>query len=226
MTALKTALAAAAIAAAAAFALPLHAARTVWGSGNPITQPRPVSGFTGIGLAIPARVEVAQGETESLTLTVDDNLAAEVETVVVDGMLHIRWRKGVEGRARSPIRITVNARELGLLSVAGSGTLLAPALTARTLSLHIAGSGDARVGGRAETIEVRIAGSGDVDASRLDAQRATVHVAGSGDARVVARKSLDVHVAGSGDVRYYGDPAVSQRVAGSGSVRRAGAAPG
>lgn len=215
-----SALAAAALLACAAPAL------AATGSGNPVTQARAVSGFDGIGLAVPGKLEIVQDGTESATVTVDDNLAADLETTVVKGKLRIRWREGVEHRAKAPIRIVVHAKALNSISIAGAGSVSAPALAAAQLKVHIAGSGDMRLGGKAEALDVHIAGSGDVNASKLDAERTRVHVAGSGDATVVARRALDAHVAGSGDVKYYGDPTVQRKVAGSGSVRRVGAAPG
>lgn len=201
-------------------------AHALVGSGTPVTQQREVSGFSGVGLSVPGKLEIVQGEAEGLRVTVDDNLAAELETAVVKGTLRIRWRDDKDHRPKTPIRITLNARTMRSISVAGSGSVAAPALATPRLEVRVAGSGEARLGGRTEDLEVRIAGSGDVDAARLDAQRARVRVAGSGDATVAARESLAVTVAGSGAVRYYGDPAVERRIAGSGSVRRVGAAPG
>ena len=212
--------------AAAALIASAGEALAATGSGNAVTQNRAASGFDGIGLAVPGKLEIVQGTTESVTVTVDDNLAADLETTVIQGKLRIRWREGVEHRPKAPIRVVVNAKTVKSISIAGSGSVSAPSLATAQLAITIAGSGDARLGGRADSLEVHIAGSGDVNAEKLDAERAKVHVAGSGDATLVARKALDVHVAGSGDVRYYGDPTVQRKVAGSGSVRRLGAAPG
>lgn len=201
-------------------------AGTITGSGRALTQQRAAAGFTGVGLSLPGKLEIVQGDTEGVTVTADDNVVSDIETVVEKGVLQIRFRTGIRSVTSTRIRIVVNARTLESIAVAGSGDVLAPALQARDLSVSIAGSGDVKVGGRAESLQVRISGSGDVDARKLDAQRAKVRVAGSGDATVWARQSLEVSVAGSGDVRYYGDPSVTKKVAGSGSVRRSGASPG
>ena len=199
---------------------------SITGSGQALTQQRAVSGFTGVALSVPGRLEIVQGDAEGVTLTADDNVAPEIETVVEGGVLHVRFRKGTNVRTRTRIGITVKARAIHSIAVAGSGDVIAPSLDSPGLKVRIAGSGDVRLGGRAETLEVRISGSGDVDAGRFDTQRAKVSVAGSGDALVWARKSLEVRVSGSGDVRYFGDPDVRQQIAGSGSVRRKGASPG
>ena len=222
MNAFKLAFAAAALAAAS-----LAQAASITGSGTPATQQREAAGFTGIGLALPGRVEIVQGAAEGVSVTADDNLLAEIETVVERGVLQIRWRsRNMDVRTRSDIRVTVNARTVESIAVAGSGDVSAPALASKQLAVRISGSGDVKLAGRAESLEARISGSGDIKASRLETERAKVHIAGSGDATVWARKALEAHVAGSGTVRYYGDPSVSRHIAGSGSVRKSGDTPG
>jgi len=202
-------------------------ATTVNGSGKPVTQQREATGFTGLSLAIPAVVDIVQGSAEGLTLTADDNIAPEIEAVVEKGVLQIRWRsRNFDARQATRIRIALNARTLESIAIAGSGDVNAPSLTAGNFSVHISGSGDVKLAGRADSIKVSISGSGDVNAGKFDTQSASIRIAGSGDAVVWARKSLEAQVAGSGDVRYYGDPTVAKRIAGSGSVRRAGDSPG
>lgn len=202
-------------------------AASVNGSGKAVTQQREVTGFTGLGLAIPAVVDVVQGASEGLTLTADDNIAAEIETVVEKGVLQVRWRtRNIDVRQATRIRIALSAKTLESIAISGSGDVNAPALNAGRLSVRISGSGDVKLGGRGDAIDVSISGSGDVNAGKFDTQSAHIRIAGSGDAVVWARKSLEAQVAGSGDIRYYGDPTVAKRIAGSGKVRRAGDSPG
>ena len=81
---------------------PLAAAETLAGSGRLVTETRAVSGFTGISLAMPGHVEVTQGDTESLTVTADDNVLPLIETVVeTASACVIRWR---DRKASSPQR--------------------------------------------------------------------------------------------------------------------------
>lgn len=212
------------LAAGCALAAAVAFAAAVTGSGKPITQTRQLKDINGLGLSIPAIVEVGQGSQERLTITADDNVLPLIESVVQGGVLKLRLREGTRLQ-RATIRVSLQVRTLESISISGSGEVRAPALSGAKLRLDIAGSGDARLGGKAEALDVRLSGSGNVDAAKLAAQRAAVSVSGSGDATVSARESLNVRIAGSGDVRYYGDPKVEKSVAGSGSVRRLGAAP-
>ena len=212
----------------ALLASPLALAADITGSGKAISATQPVSGFHAISISVPGRVDVAQGSTESLMLTADDNVAPLIETVVEEGVLRIRFRE--RGRLnvhpRTPIRISVGAKALEGISVAGSSEVHAQALATAKLKVSIAGSGDVSLSGRAESFEASVAGSGNIKAASLDTRASRITIAGSGDALVWARARLKASIAGSGDVRYYGDPVLEKSVAGSGSVRRLGAAPG
>lgn len=221
------------------------AATTIAGSGNLRTETRAVTGFTGIALALPGRVDLTLGGREALSISADDNLLAEIETVVESGVLKIRWRDRIHVSRIKSIRIALTAKAIDSLAISGSGEIVAtslragdlkvaisgsgdvklPALTAAALNVSIGGSGDFSADGKADSLTANIAGSGEVKAGRLAAQAVKISVAGSGDAIVWARDELHVNVAGSGDVRYYGDPAVKRTVVGSGSVKRLGSAP-
>ena len=219
--------------------------KSVKGSGVIKTETRNVSGFNRISVAIPGKVEVVQGNTESVSVESDDNIVPLIETVVEDGGLKIRFTEKNMSVSSKTMKLVVNAKTVEGLSVAGSADLHAARLRSTTLKTSIAGSGDIQINnldadelrvsiagsgnfaadGRAKNIETKIAGSGDIKIGRLEANAVKVSVSGSGDATVWARESLTVSVAGSGDVKYYGDAKVSKSVAGSGSVKRLGAAP-
>jgi Putative auto-transporter adhesin, head GIN domain len=188
-------------------------------------EPRQVSGFNGISLAAPIRVEVTQGDSEGLVLEGDAKALADIETVVENGLLKIRLKHGVRGMWNSKARAIVTARSIDQLAISGSGDIAAPQLRGETLKIAIAGSGDVSVGGTTANLSTSISGSGDVKAEKLEARSVRVSIAGSGDATVWARDSLTVSIMGSGDVRYLGDPAVQKSIMGSGSVKRLARAP-
>lgn len=147
---------AAAAAALVALAAPAGA-ETVTGSGRPATQSREAKGFNGVELAIPGKMEIVQGDKEGVTLTADDNLLTEIETVVERDALRIRFRRGVNARTHAPIRVTLHAKSLESIALAGSGgvTLWAK----QSLDVSVAGSGDVRYYGD-PAVAKKIAGSG------------------------------------------------------------------
>src|SRR4030095_6914061 len=68
-------------------------AETIIGSGKAVTENRPVSGFSSIAVGLPGDVRVTQGDTETLSITPDDNVLPQIESVVENGTLKIRFRK-------------------------------------------------------------------------------------------------------------------------------------
>ena len=225
----------------------VHAtAETIVGSGVMRTESREVSGFRGIALGVPARLELRQGASDGLSITGDDNVVARVETVVKNGTLEIRWAdKRNVSTSNIRLDIVVSARNVEALAIAGSGQVHAARLTtgnlhasldgsggvaidaleARSVVASINGSGDLKAAGRAESLEVAIAGSGQLIAPKLESRNATITLAGSGDATLGTSQTLAATVVGSGNVKYYGAPDVRRTIVGSGRVVRAGEAP-
>jgi hypothetical protein len=219
---------------------------TVTGSGTSKTEERQVSGFTGIGMSVPGKLTIIQGDKEGVTVEADDNVVPLIETKVERDSLRIRFtEKNVNLKTKTPMRITVYAKTIDSLSVAGSGDIIAESLkapklktsiagsgdvaiknlTADTLKISISGSGDFAVGGKVDSVEASVAGSGEIKAGKLESKQVKISIAGSGDATVWAKEALNVSVAGSGDVKYYGNPEVKKSVLGSGSMKRLGDAP-
>lgn len=219
--------------------------KTIKGSGVMKTESRNVSGFTGVALSVPAKVEVVQGASEGISLEGDDNILPLIETVVENGALKIRFTEKNMSVNSKALKATVNVKSLDGLSVAGSGDIHAANvktsnlkssiagsgdihvanLDADTLKISISGSGNFSAAGKAKSVETNVAGSGDVKLGKLETASARASIQGSGDVTVWAKESLTVSIAGSGDVKYYGDAQVTKSVAGSGSVKRLGATP-
>jgi len=216
-------------------------------SGQIRTERREVTGFSGVALAMSGRVEIKQGSAEGVTIETDDNIIPLIQTVIDDGILHIRWKSnGVRVDSHNlKINITVNAISINRLSVTGSGTLYAAqlqtdrlaasmggsgsihlnALKVKKLVADIGGSGSLIAQGSADIFLASIGGSGGMRCAGLQANDIKLSMAGSGNATVWARDALAISMAGSGNVEYYGNAKVSTSKVGKGSVRRLGAEP-
>lgn len=222
------------------------AGQTIKGNGNIKKQSRELGSFSGLSLAVPGNVELRLGTGENITLETDENLLAEIDTVIENGVLMIRPVKRNAQLKTRTMKIWVNAKQIERLALGGSGSIDADALRASKLQFDVGGSGSINVkgmesesvsvnlggsgnlksgAGNATTVSVSIGGSGDVDLGQVRARDASVSVAGSGEAVVWASNALNVTIAGSGDVGYYGQPKLSRTVIGSGNARHLGGAP-
>lgn len=216
----------------------------VQGSGDVTQQARAVGGFDGVALALPGQVEVQSGAA-SVSIETEANLLPLIETVVEDGTLHIRAKKGTAIRTRH-LKVTVRTPALARLSVGGSGSIEADRVQGERMQLDLGGSGAIAIGqvdgarlavslggsggvkagaGSVRSLSVSFGGSGKVDLGRVRSETASVSMAGSGDATLWVRDSLDINAVGSGDLAYYGNPRVDKTSIGSGSLRRLGGAP-
>jgi len=218
----------------------------VEGSGNIQKQDRAISDYTSIDLALPATLELRQGDKEGVQVETDDNLQALVETVVENGHLKIRSAEKNTYPRTKVLNIIVYCKNLDKIAVSGSGKIWTDKLLAKDLQARIGGSGDIQIkslqagnlkvaiggsgnfmaAGSATEFDGTIGGSGDIKVGKLEAKNVKIKIGGSGVALVWARDKLDVSIGGSGDVAYYGDPNISKSIGGSGKLTRKGNMPG
>jgi hypothetical protein len=208
-------------------------------------QTRQVAGFNSIGSSGPFSVHVNIDGTESLKIKADADIIKEIETVVEDGKLQIRfkdrdhWNRNNDNHG--PIDVYVTAKSISGLANAGSGSLkvdgtvsgdnvrvsisgsgsISTTVKSEELQVSISGSGSIHLQGSTNDATIAIAGSGGLMAKELKIGKASVRIAGSGNAYFAAEKTISAHIAGSGNVIYSGSANVSDsRTAGSGRVSR------
>ena len=201
---------------------------------------RAASGFHGVDMQAPMNLQIVQGEAEGLVLEGDEELLAEIEARVENGVLKIVLRQRINFVRASNLRGTLTAKRIDSVTLAGSGDITAAALRGDRVNASISGSGDLRVAeveagrmeagisgsgtlrlaGKAPSASMRITGSGDIRAEALEARDVDVSIAGSGSARVWATSQLGVRITGAGEVRYRGEPRVERSILGAGSIGR------
>lgn len=183
-----------------------------------VTQARQVDAFERIELSGAVDVQAKVGPERSVVVEAAESVIADVETVVDEGALEVRMKKGLHLNP-GPIRVTITAPTLSSLDISGSGDGLVEGVAGERFEVSVAGSGDVEVRGAVEAVSVSIAGSGNVDVRDLQAKTADVRISGSGDIRVTATETVEGSVSGSGDVTVHGGATCSVRVSGSGDVR-------
>ena len=207
-------------------------------------ETRQVSGFNGIASSGPFDVHVNINGTESLKISANPDIIKEIETVVEDGKLKIKfkhhheWSDDHTGR----IDVYVTAKSLSSLVNAGSGAIkvegrlsgndvdvvlsgsgdIESSVKSERLHATISGSGSIRLSGNAEEAKLTITGSGEIKAKELKTGSTSVMIAGSGSAYFDADKTVSASIVGSGNVVYSGSATVTNsRSIGSGSVSKA-----
>jgi hypothetical protein len=219
--------------------------RVINGSGEVITESRPVSDFTAVDFSGFGEVTLVQGEDEGLTIETDDNLLPYIQTTVSRGTLTIGMDDGVMTpllRPTQSIRYELTVKTLNALELSGAGTVQAEQLTADSLTLTESGAGEITIAElTASDVSVEMSGAGRVDlagqvtrqtvemsglgsyeAGDLESQTAQISLSGAGEATVWVSEQLDAELSGAGSINYYGAPQVSSDSSGIGRVESLG----
>jgi hypothetical protein len=208
------------------------------GSGNVISQDRPVSGIGRVSMGVPGNLEVQQGAAESLTVTGEDNILALLSTEMRGDELEIGWNSNASIQPLRPLQIKLTVKNLqGLVSsssgkvtvgplntgdfrlaLSSSGDVEMDALQADQVTVEISSSGDLLLKGEGNQLDLQISSSGSFQGADFQVEQAAVRVTSSGNATVWVLKNLDVNITSSGNVAYYGQPAVLQTITSSGNL--------
>ena len=194
----------------------------VRGSGNVVTQPRQVAGFTSVSLSGSGMLVIEQSGTESLSITADDNLMQYLTSNVSGGELELGTRAGTSVSPSQDITYRITLRKLDGLELSGSATAQVRGVATDRLEVSISGAGEVTISGRADAQEINISGSGEYLAAGLASKAVDIDISGSGNAELAVSDKLDVEVSGSGSIDYVGHPAITQSVSGSGEIRQRG----
>jgi hypothetical protein len=213
----------------------------IGGSGNVVTEDRPVSNFNRVGLTGVGEVSITQGVEESLTVRADDNIMRYIKTEVKNGTLTLGFTDEVKNKRIRPgkrIKFNLSVKDVTSLDISGAGDVNVASLdtdrleivvggagdvsisslTAEELVVHLNGAGHVELAGQVAEQNVKINGFGAYQAAKLESQTAVVKVSGAGSATLWATDTLDVQIPGAGNVTYYGNPSVTKKVTGVGTI--------
>lgn len=212
------------------------------GSGLRVEERRRASGFTGLRLSTAARVEIRQGNVESVVVEADDNTAPLIDVFVEGGTLVVEDSRRFKS---SLAKVTVTLRQLDSLTTSNSVAVVCDRLVAPKLAITMAGSSAvhlkaitservrAALGGSAalmlvgstRELALTLGGSSNVSAGGLEARAVTVQGGGSSQAAVWGTDALSVALGGSAGVGYYGKPSLTSSSGGTATLRSLGEPP-
>lgn len=174
------------------------------GKGELVTQELNLRDITGFDNMISADVILTQGDSQSISVTAQQNILDKLKMNASGGIWKIDFEGCVNYKADVIIEMTLPT--LTMVAISGSGNVTA---TNRFTDLNnvdfdVSGSGNIRMELDAEDITTRVTGSGDVTLD-LTADRVTSRVTGSGNFDLSG--TCDRHefrVSGSGDLFAFG----------------------
>ena len=214
----------------------------VLGSGEVITEPRRVSGFSTVELSGIGTLIIEQGSKESLEITAEDNIIKYLKSGVygrslrlgVDDFVSIEPTKEiiyhltVKNLERVEIsglgNVEIEVLETSELDfkISGSGNAYIGNLQANLFNLEVSGLGTMEIGGRVEDQRIELSGAGSYDAEDLKSSKARIEISGTGKAAMWVENELDVEMSGIGNLQYHGSPILNTEISGLGTVKSLG----
>lgn len=215
-------------------------------SSSTITsENRDVSGFNAIDFSTFGKINVSQGDKESLNISGPADLVQKISTTVTDGTLIIDEKGNITLPSISnynTLTYTIVVKDLSSLNISGAGdvqveTLTSPdmnvtltgagkvqmnQLTTDRLIVEISGLGGLEISGSASQATIDISGTGNLNAPDLKIQTAVITIPGLGSATVWVTDKLIGTISGAGSISYFGSPQTITNSTGIGSFKPLG----
>lgn len=214
------------------------------GSGKMVSEDRPVDSFSQLHINGDIQVKIAKGDTESVSITAEDNVVPDVKTLEDNDALTVTYAVSrlnlLQARPTKDIVVTVVVKNLKNITVDGAATLtckVVPSadlevshngsgninigLNPKKLTITVTGEGSATMNGSADSIKATVSGSGSLNIKNLSSPKVSVATSGSGDIMTQVTDTLTATISGSGSISYSGNPkTVNKKISGSGTLKK------
>lgn len=210
-----------------------------------ISENRAVTGYSAISFSTFGKVNIIQGDQESVNISGPDNLVPEISTTVSNGTLEIKNKENITVTSLNPATIltfTIVVKDLTSLLISGAGDVQVDALstpsmnvtmsgagkvqvnqlTTDNLIINLSGAGGMQLTGSATQATIDISGAGGVNAPDLNIKTANIDISGLGSATLWVTDSLTGEISGAGSVSYYGSPQATTNSSGLGRFNSLG----
>ena len=196
---------------------------TITGNGNLKKETRNASGYIGVSAAGSMNIQIAYGNSNSISIEADENLLSYIETSVENGILIIKTKKGYNLKTKNKMMVDVSFTKLTVVKLSGSGNINGDGAFTNSgkTEIHISGSGNMKLGfDNFGEIETSISGSGNIDLKGRQCNNITATISGSGniDCSEVRVNDVFAKVSGSGNIKVYTTKSIDAKVSGSGNV--------
>ena len=213
--------------------------QSVMGEGNLESFRYEVGEITDVRVEIFCDINFYSGQSGSVTLEMQPNLAEYITVEESGGVLTVRARSNIAMSYKTPI-LSISAPSLKSLSFSGAGTFTAyDKITADAFSLTMdgagrgkaefdvgsidvamSGAGNLELSGKADTAGFKMSGAGKLDALAMQTRDATVNMSGVGTVSLSCSDTLRINADGLGTVQYRGSPAIQQTNDGLVSIKK------
>lgn len=187
------------------------------GSGNGISESRELGDYTSVKLKTAADVNITVGESNTFSISGDDNIIDLVTTKIEDGQLVID--QSSQFHTNIGVIITISIPSISSIELDGAGDIDVTGVNTPNMKIDLDGAGDISVSGTTDHLDAELDGAGDMNLYSLISTTAKVEVDGAGSIKVYATETLDATINGAGDIKYKGScRLINSEVNGAGDI--------
>lgn len=213
--------------------------RAVRGSGTATTQTYDFAEFKRLEIGNTFVVDVTQGESYAVSVTVDNNLVQYLDVAQRGDTVRIDLKPGsytntsLTAQVTMPLLVSTDISGAGQVSlnglqseedlqlvVSGASQVRGQA-TAANLDLVLSGASESSLMGQAAGLRVRASGASKTDLANYPVETANVDLSGASSGTINVSKSLDVSLSGASTLTYLGEPEISaQSITGASELKK------
>lgn len=202
----------------------------IQGNGTVVEQEYAFENFKEVSVEGGYSIEIVQGNTEKIVLTMDENLMQEVFLTQTEGKVHIENKRRLI--TKSTRSLTIYCKDLTALTVEGASEIhtenkelnfnvftvdisgaasIELPLQANQLNFNIKGGAEVNLEGTTQSLAIEVAGASEINTLELQAKDVEIDLAGAGSVKVWATNNLDIHTTGAASIEYKGTPKITQK---------------
>lgn len=179
------------------------------GSGRVATASRAVRDFHGVSVSGLGRLVIRQADSESLTITADDNILPYLTSQVTDGRLVLGIARNARLFPTRKMVYSLTVREIDQIEASGAVQVEADGVAGDRLQVRLSGAARVEASGKVERQVLSVSGAGRYRALHLASRVVAVELSGAAAARVRVSERLEGRVSGAATLEYTGDPVVA-----------------
>jgi|GEM_PF-4590706 hypothetical protein len=193
---------------------------TIQSSGNYITETRSVQSFNAVTIGGNAHVNIARDGTESLTITIADNVMPHMQIEVNNGRLYVQPKPNLIIENDRGYTVTLTVKNLESLHLSGNSNARVNGIETTQWKAELNGNCFAALNGSAVKQEIVVDGNSFYDAANLTSSQATVQADGNSHVTIRVSDKLDATVKGLSSVEYIGNPYINHKVENLASLKQ------
>lgn len=204
---------------------------SIKGSGYLVTESRELAPFNAVHIATAGLVNLTQGDSQSVDVTVDDNLMEYIRLTVSNQILVIDM-ESENSLKNMHLTVDIALPELKLLHSSSAGCFVGKNtfncnvlnlfsssagniflnLNANHLYTNLSSAGNASLSGNVSIHDAIISSAGSLYAFNLTTDTTTINLSSAGNAEVFVNDLLNVILSSAGSLFYKGNPQINATV--------------